>query len=250
MALTLGQVIASDAAARSTANKRAGQLHRDCQKHDLFSGFTRTYEPFDAPNDDGTGPVRLPPESKRVQLSADDVLRRLARELTPAIDWAAAKDIANCGARADVIAGGEVLLRDVPATHLLHLEKVFDDIVTFIGKLPVLPADEEWTRDEDRGLWKTGGTTAIRNEQEPVPVVLYEATEQHPAQVQLVPKQVPRGTWTSVKFSGALSPSRKRELEERALELRAALRRAREEANRVSAEPADEGSVIFGYLLG
>ena len=45
--------------------------------------------------------------------------------------------------------------------------------------------------------------------------MLAEATQQHPAQVQVYMEDVPEGDWTTVKFSGALPASRVRTLLER-----------------------------------
>lgn len=248
MPQTLGQVVASDAHARSEANKRGGQVLKDIQKHDRFAGFTRTYRPFED-DEDGTRGLALPPETKVVQARAEDMLAQLARELAPAIDWAATKDEANTRARADVVVGDRVLLTAVPATHLLHMEKVLADIGDAVAKLPVLPPDETWTRDDSMGLYKSAGAQTIRSEQEYVPLVLHEGNQHHPPQVKPVAKQVPKGRWTTEKYSGAVTASRKRDLEARVAALRTAFKRAREEANRSPAENVTEAHALFGYLF-
>ena len=58
-----------------------------------------------------------------------------------------------------------------------------------------------------------------------------EATEKHPAQVEVYYEDVVVGHWRTVKFSGALPASRVKELLERVDKLQQAVKFAREEAN-------------------
>ena len=121
--------------------------HRQLQKTAALTGIARTYQPKD---DDGE---QLPPESTRVQVQVDEVLRRVGTGLTRLFDVTATKDWANGEARADVVVDDRTLLRQVPVTYLLFLEKQLTDLRTFVEKLPVLDAAETWHRDASADCW-------------------------------------------------------------------------------------------------
>ena len=65
------------------------------------------------------------------------------------------KDKANCNARADVKVDDTVIVKDAPVTFLLFLEKQLNDLKTFVGKIPTLSSDEDWTFDANANLYKT-----------------------------------------------------------------------------------------------
>jgi hypothetical protein len=251
MPQSLGQVIALESAARAEANKRLGTIHKSAQKAALFNGFDKTYKPFSETDDEArTGIKRLPPEGSNVQLRAEDILAVFLREMGTAVNLAHVKDAANCEAKADVRVDGRLLLSGVPVTHLLHMEKVLADLGTFVAALPVEDPTEEWLPHTD-GLRRTAEAFTVRNGVKKVPLVLHPPTDKHPAQVAVIEDTIPEGRWTLVKYTAALTPDRKRELERRVSALRDAFKVAREEANRVTVPDsrADEGGILMGYLL-
>jgi hypothetical protein len=250
MAQSLGQVIARESMARAEANKQLGVIHKNGQKHQLFEGLRKDYEPFaetDAERESGV--KRIPSETKAVQQRAEDMLVQFLAEYAPAIDLAAAKDFGNTEARADVKVDGAVLLGNVPATHLLHMEKVLADWGTFIAGLPVLDPAEHWSPGPDR-VMESEPEVTFRAEVKKVPLVLHSPTDKHPAQVAIIDETVNAGRWTKIRFSGALTAERKRELAQRVSVLVAAFKVAREEANRTEASPKSEAQFLVDYLLG
>lgn len=252
MPQSLGQVVALESAARAEANKRLGGLHKKAQKAALFSGFDKTYEPYAETDDEArAGVKRLPPEGSSVQLRAGDLLAEFLGELGAAVNLAHAKDSANCEAKADVTVDGRIFLAGVPATHLLHMEKVLGDLGTFVASLPVEDPTEEWLPHAD-GVRRTVETFTVRNTVKKVPLVLHPPTDRHPAQVTVIDETIPEGRWTLVKYTAALTPDRKRELERRVSVLKDAFKVAREEANRMQVQGSriDEGAVLADYLLG
>ena len=252
MTQTLAQVIAAEAAARALANKDLGALDKTAQKQELFNGFSETYAPFsETAQEAETGTKRLPPRGNDVQLVAHAMLENFLSTMIPAVDLALAKDGANCNARATVVVDGEDLLRDVPATHLLHMEKVLADLATFIGHLPVQDPREAWTAQPD-GTRATDETFTVRDEVKKVPLLLHPGNDKHPPQVTIIEETTPVGRWTKVKRTGALAPEQKRELVQRVNALRAAFRDALHEANRLAVpeERVSEGAAIMRYILG
>lgn len=239
----LSQIIAVEKGVKSDAARRVTDLHRDVQKQPLLSGISRTYQPRDDEGD------KLPPESARVQINAEDVLSQAAGILTRLFDVTLTKDTANCTARADVVVDGEPLLRDVPVTYLLFLEKQLTDVHTFVAKLPLLDPAEEWVPDATSGVWKTPPTQTVRNKKVPRNHVVAEATKEHPAQVQVYTEDIPAGDWTTVRFSGAIPATRQRQLLDRVEELQRAVKYAREEANATEVVDREAGKLVFTYLF-
>ena len=132
----LNQIIAIEKGVKSRSFQELTEAHQELQKPALLSGIARTYRPKDEEGE------QFPPESTRVQIRADDVIRQTVRVLTQLFDVTATKDWANTRARADVVVDGQTLLTQVPATYLLFLEKQLVDLHTFVKKLPVLDAAE------------------------------------------------------------------------------------------------------------
>ncbi|MFJ9472123.1 DUF7873 family protein [Streptomyces caniferus] len=240
----LNQIIAVEKGVKSKSHQDLTAAHHGLQKPALLAGISRTYQPKDEEGE------QLPPESTRVQVKAEDVLRETAATLTRLFDVTATKDWANCTARADVKVAGRTLLGQVPVSYLLFLEKQLTDVQTFIRKLPVLDASESWAQDPSTDAWKTEPVRTVRTKKVPRNHVKAEATDKHPAQVDVYYEDVPVGYWTTVKFSGALPARRVNELLDRVEKLQQAVKFAREEAN--GAEVTDErvGEVVFGYLFG
>jgi hypothetical protein len=240
----LNQIIAVEKGVKSKAQQELNSAHQDLQKPGLLSGISRTYQPKDEEGE------QLPPESTRVQLQAEQVLRSTAAALTRLFDVTATKDWTNCEARADVTVDGRTLVAQVPVSYLLFLEKQLADLSGFVRKLPVLDASETWNLDASTDAWKTEPVRTIRTRKVPRNHVKAEATEQHPAQVEVYYEDVPVGYWTTVKFSGALPARRVNELLDRVEKVQQAVKFAREEANGSEATDRRIGEAVLGYLLG
>jgi hypothetical protein len=240
----LNQIIAVEKGVKSKSFSELTEAHHQLLKPALLSGIARTYQPKD---DEGE---QLPPESTKVQVKAEEVLQRTAAGLTRLFDVTATKDWANCVASADVSVDGTVLLADVPVTYLLFLEKQLTDLHTFVKKLPVLDAAESWVLDASADSWKTEPVQTYRTKRVPRNHVKAEATEKHPAQVEVYYEDVTIGYWTTVKFSGALPARRVNELLDRVEKVQQAVKFAREEANGTEVEDRRVGDAVFGYLFG
>jgi hypothetical protein len=239
----LNQIIAVEKGVKSKGYAEVTDAHQRLQKSALLAGIARTYQPKDEEGE------QYPPESTRVQLRAEEVLRQTSTTLTRLFDVTATKDWANCEARADVVVDGQVLLPAVPATYLLFLEKQLVDLHTFVAKLPVLDASESWSYDQAADCWATDPVQTTRTKKIPRNHVKAEATEKHPAQVEVYYEDVVVGHWRTVKFSGALPASRVKELLERVDKLAQAVKFAREEANNAEVTDQHIGERVFAYLL-
>lgn len=240
----LNQIIAIEKGVKSQTLRELTDAHHQLQKPSLLSGIARTYRPID---DEGE---QYPPESTRVQVKAEEIIERTVQILTKLFDVTATKDWANGTALADVTVEGNKILEQVPVTYLLFVEKQLTDLHTFISKLPILDASETWIFDSSADAWATEPIQTTKTKKIPRNHVKAEATEQHPAQVEVYYEDVIVGYWRTMKFSGALPATRVSELLERVRKLQEAVKFAREEANSIEVEDQTVGDKIFGYLFG
>ena len=239
----LNQILAIEKQTKASSGSDLTAVYHQLQKEPLLNGVSRTYA---AKDDDGE---RLPSESQIVQMNVAKLLESVAKALSPLYNVTAQRDIANCSARADLVVDGATLLTDVPATHLLWLEKQFVDLHTLITKLPALLQTETWQYDAGQSCWKTSPVETVRTKKIAKAFVKAEATKEHPAQVDVVHEDIIQGYWTTVKFSGALPKDRIQTLRERIEKLLAAVKFAREQANLVEVVKVDTASPIFAFLF-
>jgi hypothetical protein len=240
----LNQIIAVEKGVKSQSLRDLTDAHQLLQKTSMLGGISRTYRPRDEEGE------QLPPESTKVQIKAEEVIRRTTEIMTRLFDVTATKDWANTQAKADVMVDGQVLLTQVPATYLLFLEKQLVDLNTFVRKLPTLDASETWTFDTSADSWATEPVQTMRTKKIPRNHVKAEATEKHPAQVEVYYEDVTVGYWRTIKFSGALPAQRVNELIERVEKLQQAVKFAREEANNSEVTDQKMGEKVFKYIFG
>ncbi len=241
--MKLNQTIAIEADAKKHAAESVSLAIGAFGRPQLFAGVSRTYQSKD---DEGE---RLPAERSEVQYRLDQVVRKVADDLSRAFDLAATKDVANCEARADVTVGGKVLLENLPATHLLYLEKQLAELESFFKRVPTLDPAQRWSQDSADGLWKTAPVETVRSKKVPQVLVKYEATDRHPAQTEVWYEDAPVGTWMKVEASGAWPLTRVETIIGRIRELQAAVKTAREQANGVAVTEQRVGEAIFAHLL-
>jgi len=239
----LHQLLAVAKTRRRDADGNVNGAYHIIQKHQLFVGMTRTYQPKD---DAG---LRLPEESQLVQANVADQLSTLRDALATLFDTQASIDVTNTFARADVVVDGVTLVERVPATHLLFVEKRLNDLHTVVSKLPTLDPTANWSRGGIDALWKTPPVETSRIEKKTVPVVVVPPTDKHPAQVRDKEELETVGTWTNVKLSGAVPELDKRHMLERISRLQQAVKAAREQANTVEVEELPT-SALLDYVFG
>lgn len=239
----LNQIVALEAGVRQTAQRESAILFDVLTKEGPLSGLTRTYHPF---TEDG---LARPSERKDVQFTVQQILDRAAETLTRVLDLTLTKDHANTYAKADLRVGDNVIASDVPVTYLIWLEKQLAGLQAVLRALPTLDPAFRWELDPATGRWATEEIKTLSTERNEVPLVLYEATPQHPAQVKTVARDVPVGEWTLRKFSGAVSQEYKDRVVGKITDLLDAVKVAREEANSVAVTDRQVGGAIFDWLL-
>jgi len=240
----LNQIVAVVSGQKTRAEKEFGDLNKIVQKHDLFNGLSRTYQPLEE------GGEQFPAEGNIPQKSATEIVNSVKGVLTRIINAVATQEIGNTGAKADVIVGGHVIVKDAPVTVLLYLEKQLTDLNTFVGNFPVLDPSETWKKNEQDGQYKTEPTKTVKTKKVQKALVLYPHSEQHPAQTQLVTEDVTVGHWTTVKSATVFSAKDKQGIIGRIQELLDAVRVAREEANSIDVKQQLVAEPVLKYIFG
>lgn len=240
----LNQIIALVAGRKADAAKVVTELYHVLQKEGLFDGISRTYKPR---ADDGE---TLPPESKMVQKKVSDLITTATGAWSELFDLTLTQDSGNCLARADVEIDGKTILKEVPVTTLLFLEKQLNDVATFISKLPVPDPAYKWEHDERQDCLATLPSQTVRTKKVPKSFVKYEATKEHPAQVEVFHEDIVVGDWTTILYTGRMSAQEKNEILQRVKKLQDAVKVARETANASEVEKQKMGEALFSYLFG
>jgi len=240
----MNQIVAVRQGVQSRTHTATTKVHHSAQTDALLAGLSRTYQPKDEEGD------TKPPESTRVQVRTVELVNEFARHMTELFDVTATLDWGNTVAKADIEVDGQVISQGVPVTYLMFLEKQLVDVGTFLKKLKTLDPAEDWSWDEANGWWKSAAVqrTATKNVRRNH--VKAPATDRHPAQVEVYTEDVPIGTWTTVKFSGAIPERARAAMVEKVHKLQDAVKHAREKANTTDVPQVQVGEAIFRYLLG
>jgi hypothetical protein len=241
----LNQIVAVVSGKKTRSEKEYGDLNKVLQKGDLFVGLMRTYRPYV----DEAG-ERLPPEQKFPQMSVTDILSRVRALLAGSMDAVATQETGNQSTIADVVVNGAVVLKDVPVTVLLYLEKQMNDLATFVGNIPTIDPAEQWKWNDAQLRYETTPMLSIRTKKVQKGLVILQPTKEHPGQGSVITEDVNVGEWSAVKFSTAMTPTDKRNILLRITVLQDAIKLAREDANSISVEDVQIASSVLAYVFG
>lgn len=244
----LHELLAAEGTAKTQADKcRSDLLNTFDKKRHLFGEKVVTFQPS------ADGAQAVTEEQSDLQSTVKTELRWIADIWSKALDAAFQIAESNMGARADVILdNGEVLMRDVPATALLELEKRAGEVHALVTAIPTLDPAKGFKPDPDRGegIFRAREEVRTRTKKTVRPIVKYEATKEHPAQVDLIQEDIPIGQIRAQEWSGLITPADKADMLTRAEELRRALKTARARANEAPAATMKIGKSLFGYVFG
>lgn len=243
MIVKLAAVIAVCSGKKTQAEKVLTEIYQKLPKSELYSGLSRVYNPL---NEDGE---TQPSEEKLPQLNVNDSIEAAKVALTELINIVATQDTANTQAKADVVVDEKVVLKNVPVTHLLFLEKQLNDIQTFVSKLPTLDAAERWTFDSNVNYFATPVTQTNRNIKKYKNHVKAEATDKHPAQVEVYTEDQKVGTWNTVKFSSCIEASKKAKFALNVKKLIESVKVAREMANSIEVNKVNYADDLLEFIF-
>jgi hypothetical protein len=238
---------------QSDLNGQATKLRNDLattfgKKRHLFEETRKTYTP------DGEGAVSTVEDQKDIQTTVVSELKWISDHLAKAIDVAYQVDDANTQARADIsLEDGTILVKSVPATTLLQLEKRIVEWRDLIAEVPSLDPAKGFKLDESHaksGVYKARDVIKTRTKKVKEVITLSPATDKFAANVQLLDIDKPAGTVLEQEWSALLLPSTKSELLNNVEILLRAVKSARAKANEQLVDNTKKiGSTLLGFVL-
>jgi len=250
MATKLHELLAVETSLKQQAEKcRSDQANTFEKKRHLFEEKHVVFKP------DAEGAVPQDEAQSSLQTTVAKELAWIQGHLTKALDASLQVAEANTRAKADIVLdddAGTLLAKDVPATALLELEKRCTEIQQLIAAIPTLDPAKGFVADAQRGpdIYKAREVIRIRTQKQSKPIVLYDATPEHPAQTQLLALDVPVGKVEEKEWSSLITPAEKAELLDRIETLTRAVRRARSRANDVEVDLNKKiGKQLLGFVF-
>jgi len=245
----LHELLAVSTSVRTQAEKvRTDLIETFRKKQHLFTEQIKTFQPLDENS------AAVTEEVSDLQTTVEKEMRWIAAHLTKAIDVQHKIALANTVARADVVLeSGATILRDMPATSLLELEKSLADVQSLLAAIPTLDPAKGFMQDPNRGVGISVARDIIkdRTRKETKVLIKYEATKEHPAQTELITQDVVIGKIRQSEWSGMVTPAAKAEILGRVEGLLRSVKQARSRANEVEVTVGEEGlgKALLGYLL-
>ena len=240
---TLNQVITKEKTVKGNVNSELTALSKQSENPSAFTGFTKKYRPR---TEDGE---IFPSDNKKVQRNTENIIKEASISLTKLFDITAIKDFNNCGAKADIVIGNEVLVVDCPPPYLIFLEKQLHEYNGIIRDLTELEPEYDWNYNKKTEQYETDVVTTHKTKKVQKPLVLVAPTKEHPGQAQVLTVDETIGNWDTIKLSGAITVSRKKQLLANIQELVIAVRCAKERANMHKVEDVKVGEKLFNFLL-
>lgn len=243
----LHSVLAVEASLESKAKKLALETLKTFKKQGLFKGLTRTLLMFD-PEESRLNTT----ESVKLETTVDEVVKYITPHIANYWDAVLQKDATNQTAIADLVVGDAVIAKDIPATFLLGLEKKLQAFRLILEEMPTLPPSVVWELDpqQEPGVFvNKNDDTQIKTTKDVQPRVLYEATKEHPAQVEKLNVTRNIGTYTTRNWCGMLTPLKKAQRLNRLDKVLEGVKLARARANEALLIDSHIGSTVINFIL-
>lgn len=240
-------------AVESDLEKVYGQILEETRtnftKHtERYFGFQQRVELFDeeAPDE--------PDQNKEMDDTVPRKLEYTAEHVVRYLDAVLQKEKTNQTAVGDIVVDGTVIAKDVPATFLLGLENKLKNIRDKVYKaIPTLQPGVKWERDESLGAdvyKKAYPDEKFRTKKVRKNHVLAEATEKHPAQVEVYTEDEKVARLVTNTWCGMISSAEKSALLGRIDKLLYAVKKARQRANMTKVVDTTIGKELFEYICG
>ena len=240
----LHELIAVEPDLKGTAEKILQESIVTFTKKDAhFMGHKKTYEKM---FEEG---LSLPPEDKPVVETVPSKLKYTFGIVGKAVDALVSKEVTNTQAKANVVIEGQEFFQNIPAVVHINLENQFKKMRDMIDKVPTLDPSEDWKYDNGIKQYVANDKVTFRTEKVLKNHVKYDATKEHPAQVETYSQDIPVGKWLTKKFSGMLTPAEKSDMLERVDNVIRAFKEARERANDIPVQEMKIAGKLFDYIL-
>ena len=214
---------------------------------EFYTGNTKTYKPLDDADKE-----LVPPASKEIIDSVPSKLKYTFSKVAEEYDFLLQKESTNRLAAADLSVNGVVLLPDAPVNFLLTLERRLEKVRNVILAAPTLPNGPKWVLDTQRGegyFQLAIPEVTYRTKTAVVPIILYPATEKHPAQVKEGSEVKTVGTYTETKYDSRMTSHDKSVLLERVDTLLREVKKTIRRANQAEVVERQVGKSVFAFIF-
>jgi hypothetical protein len=247
MSVKMHELLAVNDDLKGQATKTRGDLISTFNnKSHLFRKKVVTFRP----NTEGATPITEAQSDIQTTLSKE--IDWVNQYIAKAMDAGYQIDIGNTHAKADLTVG-DVTIKDVPATYLLQLEKHLVQVRELAVAIPTLDPAQGFNPDSasGKGIWKAREVVKERTKKEKKVLTLAQATDKHPAQVQVYDADVPTGTLLEQEWSALTTPALKSEVLSRCDTMIQAVKKARSRANahEVDVTTAHVGKQLLDYVF-
>lgn len=192
-------------------------------------------------------------ETRALPTTVHETLEYLLNFWAEAEDVQMAKNCTNQDAKADLEFRGTVILEAVPVDELLGLESRLQGLRSIMAAMPTLQAAIRYVPDPDsgrKGSWRAAEESkTVKTEKVTRPVVLYEATDKHPAQIEKVSTDSVVGEFSLLSVCGAATSAQKAEAISIIDDLLAEAKKARMRANMTPVSNRKIGKVLTDLIM-
>lgn len=240
----LHELLAVEPDLKGTAERIISEtINTFSKKEGHFKRQVRTYQPVD---DDG---LKLPDETSEMVTTVPERLDYTWEKVAKYLDAVAQKEVTNTQASAKIEVDGKPLIdKELPATLLLALEGRLKQLREAYNAIPTLEPGEKWDWDPQTRTYASSPKDTFKTKKVRKNHVKAEATEKHPAQVEVYTEDMVVGTWTTKKWSGALTSAKKSDLLERIDKLVRAVKQARQRANATEAVSVSVADALSKFI--
>ena len=243
----LHELLAVEGDLKLTANRAAAAMKAlFTDGTSRFNGQVKQYHPLEEGGED------FPNEVVPLDTTVEIELNGFAHFYGQWVDAVFQKENANQEAFATLEFGGDEGFKSdgIPATALLNLEGKLSEIRDVITAIPVIDPLRVWGWDEDDENYVSESEFRYRTQKIEDFRVIVDATDRHPAHVERVVVDRRVGQWETILQSGTMSKHDKADMLERVNEVLLAVKKARQQANKVEVAPVTIAEDIFNYILG
>lgn len=215
------------------------------KKADHFQGFHRSTHML---REDG---IDYPETIKAIDTTVDAKLDYMSKTEIRYFDALLQKEATNQVAMADLIIDGVTIAKNLPATYLLGMESRLKSLRGVYDAIPTLAPGLTWDEDTQKGkgvFVSRYDDKKLKTETVVEPVVFYEATKEHPAQVKESSKTNTVGTIITKHWSGMITPAHKSALLGKVDKLIRGMKQARQRANSTEIIKSTVGKELFDFI--
>jgi len=218
------------------------------KKTHLFAGQIRALEMFES-----THPLHNSiDQEEELSETVPNKLDYMFSHVGKYLDVNLQKETTNQLAKANIEIDGKLIAGEVPVAFLLGLESKLVGIRNVMKDIPTLQSGKRWIEDKVKGknVWTLSEKeVSYKTEKILEPVVLYDATDKHPAQVKESMRQKEVGKYLFDRWSGLITPAQKSDILKRMDSLIVAVKQARQRANDITASSNKISSKIIDYIM-